>query len=327
MVRLVDDLLDISRITQGKIKLQVKRMNLKRAIEMALEGSREILDKAHHELTVSIPKGDICINGDLTRITQIIQNVLNNAGKYTLPGGKIWLTVKKKKGEAFINVRDTGVGIPPNMQSKIFDMFSQIENTSEQARSGLGIGLSVVKRLVEMHGGTIEAISEGEGKGSEFILRLPLADDGQQLADEVPVQETIKPPQSNSLIPESAPEPNPSKSKNILVVDDNADAAQMLEILLSMEGHKVQLAYDAETGLLMAGEFNPDVCLLDIGLPGMNGYEAARELRQFLPDALLISISGWGQEEDQRRSKEAGFDHHLVKPVEIEDITKLIEEE
>lgn len=328
MVRLVDDLLDISRITQGKIKLQIKRMNLKRAIEMALEGSRDILDKADHELIISIPEADICIDGDLTRITQVIQNVLNNAGKYTLPGGKIWLTVKKEKGEAVVTVRDNGIGIPPAMLTKIFDLFSQIETASEQSRSGLGIGLSVVKSLVEMHHGTIKALSEGEGKGSEFIIRLPLAeDDGQPIAPEE-TKTIIKPPQNNDLIPEiDADKSTATKQRRILVVDDNADAVQMLEILLSMEGHEVRTAFDAESGIKTAKKFKPDVCLLDIGLPEMNGYEAAKNLRLFLPDALLISISGWGQEEDRLQSREAGFDYHLVKPVEIEDINKLLQEQ
>lgn len=336
VVHLVDDLLNISRITQGKIKLKKARMELKTAVEMALETSKDLIETAGHQITITLPPEPIYLDADLMRITQILLNLLNNSVKYTLPGGKVWLSAQKEGGEVVISLRDTGVGIPPDMLSNIFEMFSQIKNTSEQARGGLGIGLSVVKKLVEMHGGSVAAFSDGEGKGSEFVVRLPLAPEQTTIeskeTSEIGTREEIgkaeqgllKTPATHAAAESKS---NQSKNRRILVVDDNADAAQMLQVLLSMEGHEVRMAFDAESGIELAEEFQPDVCLLDIGLPEMDGYEAAQKLRQLLlPGALLISISGWGQEEDRRRSREAGFNYHLVKPVEIEDVNKLLAE-
>jgi two-component system, chemotaxis family, CheB/CheR fusion protein len=325
IIHLVDDLLEISRITQGKIKLRKRRIELKDAVEMAMESVQGMLGTDGHQISVDLPDESVYVNADLMRITQVLLNLLNNSVKYTQPGGKIRLTAEKDEKEAVISVKDTGIGIPPEMLSKVFDMFAQVKNTSEQARSGLGIGLSVVKKLIEMHGGTVQAFSEGEGEGSEFVVRLPLAEEQaagrktKQLSEKETAQSAI-------LKTAKANEKSFSKTHKILVIDDNADAANMLEILLSMEGHEVRAAFDAESGIEVAKEFKPGVCLLDIGLPEMNGYEAAIILRRFLPDALLISISGWGQEEDRQHSREAGFDYHLVKPVEIEDIKKLLDE-
>ncbi|MDQ3041475.1 MAG: ATP-binding protein, partial [Acidobacteriota bacterium] len=260
MVRLVDDLLDISRITQGKINLKKERIELKTAIELALETSRGLIESSGHQLTISLPEEFIYLDADLTRISQILLNLLNNAAKYTQPGGKIWLTAEKEANEAVVSVRDTGTGIPPEMLSNIFEMYSQIETASSQTRSGLGIGLNVVKKLVEMHGGTIQAFSKGENKGSEFILRLPLAEEQSAAAESD--NETAQP--ANIKIPENGTVSH-SKEKRILVVDDNADAAEMLEILLSGDGHKVRTASDGETGIETAKTFQPDICLLDIG--------------------------------------------------------------
>lgn len=324
IVRLVDDLLDISRITQGKIKLKKERIELRTAIEMALETSREMIESNQHQFTLSLPNEPVYLDADLTRTAQVLLNLLNNAAKYTQPGGNIWLTAEKQSNEVVVSVRDTGIGIPPEMLSNIFEMYSQIESDSLQARSGLGIGLNIVKKLVVMHGGTIEAFSAGSDKGSEFILRLPLAieqsaaaESGQQsLRDGIAQSENLRTPEDDTG--------RPSKGKRILVVDDNEDAAEMLLVLLSGEGHEVKMAFDGESGIETAKTFQPDVCLLDIGLPNMDGYELARHLRELMPQALLIAISGWGQTEDRRRSYDAGFDHHQIKPVRLEDLKKLV---
>ncbi len=325
IVRLVDDLLDISRITQGKINLKKERIELKAAIELALETSRETIEKNGHQLTVSLPEEFIYLDADLTRIAQIFLNLLNNAAKYTQPGGVIWLTAQKDENQAVVSVGDTGIGIAPEMLTGIFEMYSQIETPTLQNRSGLGIGLNVVKKLVEMHGGTIEAFSEGEGKGSEFVLRLPLAEEKSAAEEEAePATGEISQP-ANSEETESGAAHPPIK-KRILVVDDNADAVKMLEFLLTGDGYEVRTALDGETGIETAGEFKPDVCVLDIGMPKMDGYELARILRKMMPDVLLIALTGWGQPEDRIRTGEAGFDHHLVKPIDFDTLKRLVEQ-
>ena len=326
IIRLVDDLLDISRINEGKIKLKKERLELKSGIETALETSREMIENKGHQLTISLPDEPIYLDADLTRIAQIFLNLLNNAAKYTQTGGKIWLTGKKESNEIVVSIRDTGIGIAPEMLLNIFEMFSQIEKTSSGLRSGLGIGLNVVKRLVEMHSGTIEAFSAGKGKGSEFILRLPLAED-----QSAPTK-SGKPSLNNGIIQKAnlkIPENGTgrhSKLKRILVVDDNLDAAEMLEILLSGDGHQVRTALDGKTGIETLKTFQPDICLLDIGLPNMDGYELALILREMMPDLTLIALTGWGQPEDRRRSNESGFNHHLVKPVDFETLRTLVEQ-
>lgn len=321
IIRLVDDLLDISRITQGKINLKKERIELKTAIELALETSRGLIESSGHQLTISLPEEFIYLDADLTRTAQILLNLLNNAAKYTQPGGKIWLTAEKEANEAVVSVRDTGIGIPPEMLSNIFEMYSQIETASSQTRSGLGIGLNVVKKLVEMHGGTIQAFSVGENKGSEFILRLPLAE--EELAAAESDSDTAQ--TANIKMPENGTVSH-SKEKRILVVDDNADATEMLEILLSGDGHKVRTALDGKTGIETFKTFQPDICLLDIGLPDVTGYELARILREMMPEVTLIALTGWGQTEDRRQSEEAGFNHHLVKPVDFETLRTLVEQ-
>lgn len=329
IIHLVDDLLDISRITRGKINLRKERINLKTAIEMALETSQGLIDEAKNELTVTFPYKPIYIYADLTRIAQIFLNILNNAAKYSHPGGRISLTASKEGSEAIIRIKDTGLGIPQEMISKIFDIFGQIATPDQQAQGGLGIGLSVVKKLVEMHNGTVEVFSEGRDKGSEFIVRLPLAaEQSESLPAAQPVEENILQIAQMKML-DNGTTINPQSQAGrhrILVVDDNTDAAEMLETLLSFEGHTIRTAFDGKTGIEIAREFQPDICLLDIGLPEMNGYELARRLREFLPRVLLISVSGWGQEEDRRRSREAGFDYHLVKPVDLDDVLKLIQQ-
>lgn len=311
IVHLVDDLLDISRITKGKIRLRKEPVEIKKAVEMALETSRSKIAASQNELVLTLPPQPLFIDADITRISQILLNLLNNAAKFSPPGGKIWLTAEQEGNEAVISVRDTGRGIDPASLSRVFEMFGQIETPEKQDLGGLGIGLSVSKQLAEMHGGSIEAKSEGIGKGSEFIVRIPLATEQHQAAtlhdDRFPAQSLA------------------ARAQKVLVVDDNRDAAEMLEMLLTINGHTVRTAFDALSGIETAREFEPEVCLLDIGLPGMNGFDLARRLREFLPDALLISVSGWGQPEDRRRSFEAGFDRHFVKPVEIDALLAVIQ--
>jgi two-component system CheB/CheR fusion protein len=327
IIRLVDDLLDISRITQGKITLKKEKIELKTAIEMAVEASREMIESHQLQLTLSLPDEPVYLQADFARLAQIFLNLLNNAAKYTQSGGKIWLSVEKQAHEVVIKVRDTGIGIAPEMLENIFDMYTQIENTSSlKLQSGLGIGLNIVKKLIEMHSGTIQAFSTGADKGSEFIIRLPLdieplaiIESGQQSvindSDQAATHKKLK----NDTSPSA-------RAKRILVVDDNVDAAEMLYVLLSRQGHQVRKAFDAETGIEIAKAFQPDVCLLDIGLPQMDGYELAGHLREMMPQVKLIALTGWGQREDRRRSTEAGFNHHLVKPVEIADVKRLVEE-
>jgi PAS domain S-box-containing protein len=331
--RLVDDLLDISRITHGKIKLQKTRFPIREAVELAVETSREFIEKSGCRLSVSLPpdEGDdekngtpIYLEADLTRVAQVILNLLNNAAKYNRPNGSIRLSVNRDGGEAVVSVADTGFGIPPEMLSNIFEPYRQIEPGAEDGDArgggggGLGIGLSVVKKLVEMHGGSVAASSEGRGKGSEFTVRLPLAADRPP-----PPPEEAKP--ENDETDETAEGAALScEMCRILVVDDNEDATQMLKVLLTMENHEVQTALNGTDALRIAESFAPEVVLLDIGLPDLSGFEVAGRLRQKYPSMLIIALSGWGQDEDRRRSREAGCDYHLVKPVEFEELRGLL---
>jgi PAS domain S-box-containing protein len=327
LVHLVDDLLDISRISHGKIHLRTERIQLKTAIEIALESSQGLIDEAANELTVTLPAKPIYIDGDLTRVAQIFLNILNNAAKFSEKGGTISLAAERHGDKAVISIKDSGLGIPPEMLNRIFDMFGQIETPNEEAKGGLGIGLSVVRKLVEMHGGSVEAFSEGQGKGSEFLVTLPLATEQAEAKATYSSTEEVVIQSAQLRIPDN---PNASTchsqaiGRRILVVDDNDDAAVMLATLLSMEGHSVRIAHDGKAALEVADEFQPEVCLCDIGLPEMNGYEVASRLRSRFPDSLLISVSGWGREEDRLRSQDAGFAYHLVKPVEFDDLMTLI---
>jgi two-component system, chemotaxis family, CheB/CheR fusion protein len=305
LVRLVDDLLDIGRISQGKIKLQLERVGLAEVIQVALEANRPALVAAQHELQVSLPAKPLYLKADVTRLAQVFSNLLNNAVKYTLPRGKIRLSAAVEDQQAVIRLKDSGIGIPTQMLPHIFELFIQVEQSSKQMQGGLGIGLNLVKTLVEMHGGTIAAASTGAG--SEFVVRLPLA------ANQKTPRHTAQ----------KAP-PAPVTPRRILVVDDNADALDMMNVLLTRRGHQVLLAYNGTSAIKMALETQPEVVLLDLGLPDLDGYEVARQLREKLPQTLLIVLSGWGQTEDRRRSRAAGCDYHLVKPVEFEELEKLL---
>jgi signal transduction histidine kinase len=309
LTRLVDDLLDVSRITRGKIKLRMERLDLATVIEAAVETSRPLIDAHKHELVVALPKQRVQIEGDLTRLTQVIANLLNNAAKYQNEKGRIELTADCKDNEAIIRVRDGGVGIPGEMLAQIFELFSQGERTPDRAQGGLGIGLSLVKNLVEMHGGTVRAVSGGAGMGSEFEVRLPCST--VELA---------------ALAREADPATVPaSRPLRILVVEDSKDAAESLAKLLRLAGHEVLVAHDGQKAIEIAGSERPTVMLLDIGLPGMDGYEVCRRMRQQgHSQARIIAVTGYGQERDRQRSHDAGFDSHTVKPVDPSELMRLV---
>jgi PAS domain S-box-containing protein len=316
IVRLVDDLLDISRITQGKITLQTETTELREVIEIALETARPAIEGAGHTLEVSLPDEPIYLEADETRLSQVFLNLLTNAARYTQPGGKISIKAETGDHQVAVSVRDTGQGISAELLPHIFEIFKQGLHGRKPEQSGLGIGLSLVKRLTEMHGGTVEAQSEGPGKGSQFIVRLPLASVDQRAASSRPNRRKRK--------PATEPVLTDLKPRKVLVVDDNPDAAEMLEVLLTMDGHKVRKAYNGQTAVDLALEFQPDLIFLDIGLPDIDGYEVAERIRGQLPRTLLIALSGWGQETDRRRSAEAGFNLHLVKPLDFAKLPELL---
>lgn len=313
MSHLVDDLLDVARITQGKIQLRKEKVELGGKIMRALETCRPPISEAGHQLCVSLPREEIWVEGDRVRLQQTLENLLINAGKYTNPGGRIDVSLRAEQGEAVIRIRDTGVGIAPEMLPKIWDMFTQADSFPDQAKSGLGIGLSLARQLVHLHAGRIDAASEGLGKGSEFTVRLPLA--AAAVAE-------------NAVAGSAGTEKTeaPSVARRILVVDDNTDAADSLGMLLGILGHEVEIAHDGVAALQVARRFGPELVFLDIGLPEMNGYEVARRLRTEagLAAAKLIVLSGYGTERDRLRSREAGFDLHLVKPVDPSSLPAVI---
>jgi CheY-like chemotaxis protein len=308
MVRLVDDLLDVSRITRGKLELRRQRVDLGAVLRTAVETSRPLIEAAGHALTTTLPPQPLFVDGDPVRLAQVFANLLNNAAKYTEPGGQIWLTAERQGSDAFVSVRDTGLGIPPEMLGTVFELFTQVDRTLEKAQGGLGIGLTLVRRLTEMHGGSVEARSEGPGRGSEFVVRLPVVLAGPA-RDEGP-----------------AGGAGESSRRRILVVDDNRDSAMSLALMLQLMGNEVRTAHDGLEAVQAAEVFRPDVGLLDIGLPRLNGYDAARRIRSqpWGRDVVLIAVTGWGQEDDRRRSKEAGFNFHMVKPVEPAALEKLL---
>src|SRR5262245_36513458 len=303
MTRLIDDLMDVSRITRNKLQLRTQRIELSEIIRAAVETSRPMLERSGHELTVTVPPERLYLHADPTRIAQALSNLLNNAAKYTEWGGRVWLTAERQGSDVVLKVRDTGIGIAAEMLPRIFDMFAQADRSLDRAQGGLGIGLTLVKRLVEMHGGSVLAQSEGPGKGSEFTIRLPLVVD----------------PAATPL--PSAPEAGtaaPVSPLRILVVDDNRDAPAAMAMVLRIGGNDVRTVHDGREAVDEAREFRPDVAILDIGLPGVDGYEAARAIRRepWGAGVVLIAVTGWGQDTDRERSKLSGFDHHLVKPVE-----------
>lgn len=308
MVHLVDDLLDLSRISRDKIELRKERIDLAKAVQQAVETSRPAIEQAGHELTIDASPGPIYVDADVTRLAQVFSNLLNNAAKYTERGGRIRLSVRRDGTEAVVSVRDNGVGIPTPMLPKVFDIFTQVDRNLERSQGGLGIGLSIVKRLVEMHGGSVAANSDGHGMGSEFVVRLPVA-----LSVVLPRGDVAEPKLSASR-------------RRVLVVDDNRDAAVSLAMMLKLMGNEATTAHDGIEALDVAAAFRPDLILLDIGMPRLNGYETARQIRQHAwgKGMILVALTGWGQDEDRRKSQDAGFDSHMTKPIEPATLEKLL---
>lgn len=311
MVRLIDDLLDVSRISSGKVVLQRSRVDLRAIAELAIESSLPLIAAGNHEFKSELPDAPLWVNGDSSRLSQVMSNLLNNAAKYTAENGRIKLVLSSAGDQALVQVEDNGVGIPPEMLSEVFDMFTQVNRTLDRAQGGLGIGLSLVRRLTELHGGTVSAHSEGLGHGSLFAVRLPLMEpiDTPQPSFEAHRQEASKPSQLR-----------------ILVVDDIPDVADVMKMLLDLEGFDTRVAYSGATALAMAREFSPDVVFCDIGLPEMDGHEIARRMRAdpAIASAILIALTGWGAEGELRKTRESGFDFHMVKPVDANALLELL---
>ena len=310
MVRLVEDLLDINRLSRGKIELRRARVEVTSIINNAVEAVRSQPQWSDRDFRVSSPPQPIFLNADPIRLGQVVGNLLNNACKFTDNGGRVEVELERDSADVVIRVRDNGIGIAADQVPRIFDMFAQVDSSLERQQSGLGIGLTLVKHLVEMHGGAVEARSAGIDQGSEFIVRLP----------NLPETTNLTPSQTAGAAPTLTP------SRRILVVDDNRDAASSLARLLQLAGHETRLAHDGVEAVTAAAAFKPDVALLDIGLPELNGYDAAQAIRAQPSgmDIVLVALTGWGQEEDRRRSKSAGFDVHMVKPVDYPALTKLL---
>lgn len=311
MVRLIDDLLDVSRITRGAVELKRCRVELATIVQSAVETARPMIEDFHHRLTISLPKEPVVLHADPTRIAQVLSNLLNNAAKYMKRGGSIELAAQRQGQMVSVSIKDGGIGIPAAMLDRIFDMFTQVDRSLEQSQSGLGIGLTLVKRLVEMHGGSVEAHSAGEGQGSEFIVRLPVVVGSLRDGDGG-----------------NGHQFSTTGKRRVLVVDDNEQAGKVLGMLLKALGNEVRTAYDGLAAFEMAAEFRPDVILMDIGMPKLNGFETARRIREqpWGTKVVLAALTGWGRDEDRRRSKEAGFDYHFVKPVEPATLQKLLAE-
>lgn len=324
LTRLIDDLLDVGRITRNRLELRTEPVSLAEVIEAAVESSRPLVDRHGHRLTVTLPPETVLLDADPVRLTQVFANLLNNAAKYTPDGGSISLRAERRGDEVTVSVRDTGIGIPPDKLPRLFEMFYQADGSLERAQGGLGIGLTLVRRLVEMHGGTVEARSAGTGEGAELVVRLPV------LLGQPPSQPPRRPAESDGESPApaaGAPETRGGgRPLRVLVVDDNVDSADSLAMLLELSGHEVSTAYDGLEAVDAAERLRPDVVLLDIGMPRLNGYDAARRIREqpWGRQMLLIAQTGWGQEEDRRRAREAGFDGHLTKPVDMAALARLL---
>jgi PAS domain S-box-containing protein len=310
MARLIDDLLDVARITRGQILLRKEVVDLKVIVQRAVETIQPMTEALNLRLNLELPEKSICLEADPTRLEQILGNLLQNAVKYTGSGGSISLSVDTRDEQVLVQVRDTGIGIDPELLPHVFDLFSQADKSLDRTRGGLGIGLTLVRRLVELHGGQVEARSAGPGQGSEFTVRLPI------LVSDI----------SEVALPEESAHKTNGATKRVLIVDDNADAAHSLALLLRVWGNEVSVAHDGAEALESAVVQKPEVIFLDIGLPGMDGYQVARRLRELdnVDISLLVAMTGYGQEDDRRRSREAGFDRHLVKPVEPETIREML---
>jgi signal transduction histidine kinase len=311
LVSLVSDLLDVSRVSQGKLPLNKRPMEMSDVVFRAIEMASPLVEQRGHRLTVRVPETGLLVEADETRLAQVICNILNNAAKYTPEGGRIDVTAEREPAHVALKIKDSGIGLRPEVLSRIFDLFVQEERGLDRSRGGLGIGLSIARGLVELHGGTVAARSDGEGKGSEFVIRLPLAGAALAAADG----------------PDPACAEEGARLKRILVVDDNVDGAELLDEVFRALGHATRLAHDGPAALQVARDFRPHIAFLDIGLPVMDGYQLARRLRALpgLEDVRLVAVTGFGQEADRVRAREAGFDEHLVKPVEIDGLRRLMD--
>ena len=312
MKRLVDDLLDVSRISRNKLDLRMELTELANVVSSAVETSRPLLEASEQKLTISLPAQPVYVNADPVRLAQAFSNLLNNAAKYSERGSRIWFEVELENKEVAVTVRDNGIGIPADQLPTIFDIFVQVDRSLERSQGGLGVGLTLVKQLVQMHNGRVEVHSEGPGKGSEFVVRLPVV---------------VKQDARSSMRREAVILPTPGNGhRRVLVVDDNLDSAESLSMMIQLLGHEVSAAHDGHEAVEEAKRFKPDVAFLDLGMPRMNGYDAARLIRQQpeCADTVLVALTGWGQEEDKRRSQEAGFDVHMVKPIDFDALQKLL---
>jgi len=306
MSRLIDDLLDLARISSGKLSLRRQALPLSAVVQLALETSRPHIEAARHAFELADAAGETWLSADATRLAQVFSNLLNNAARYTPAGGKLLLRASRRDGEVAVSVEDNGRGFRPELAQTLFEPFVQGDQDGQPA-AGLGIGLSIVRGIVELHGGRVEAHSDGPGRGSRFTVRLPVL-------PAPPAREPAQPPAQAR-----------ARGARILVADDNRDAADSLQKLLSLSGHDVRVAYDGVEAMRVAGEFSPRVAILDIGMPGVNGYDVARALRGARgDDVALVALTGWGQEHDRARALEAGFDHHLTKPADARVLQELI---
>jgi signal transduction histidine kinase len=316
LVKLIDELLDVSRIATGKVVLQRELVDMRAVVALALEGSQPVIDAGGHSLQWSPPAHEVRVVGDPSRLAQAIGNLLNNAAKYTPAGGRVVVGLRREAAQAVVTVTDTGMGIPPEMLARVFDMFAQVDRTLDRAQGGLGIGLALVRSLVQLHGGSVRASSEGTDRGSSFELRVPAvseAQDGARAAGR-PGETTAASAQTQS------------RPLRVMVVDDNVDAADTLGMLLRLSGHATRVEYSAAAALDAAHAFMPEAVFCDLGMPGMSGHDLARRVRRdgALGSALLIAVTGWGGEEDQRRSRAAGFDYHLTKPASVDRIEAIL---
>ena len=309
LVRLVDDLLDVARITQGRISLKLEPVNVTEVMGAALEMSRPLIDARGHELAVTMPSTPLQVHGDYSRIAQILANLLNNAAKYTEPRGRIAMSAAEEDGDVVFRVRDSGIGIRKDMLASVFELFTQADRSLDRSQGGLGIGLTIVQRLASMQNGSVQAFSAGPGRGSEFVVRLPRL----EYAETAPASERAA--------------GGVETAHRVLVVDDYVDSAESMAVLLQAEGHEVRIAHEGLTAIKMAPDFKPNLVFLDIGLPGMNGFEVARNLRAMpeTKDCVLVAMTGYGQAEDHQRSLENGFDRHFVKPVDPSALQELFD--
>jgi len=307
LVRITDDLLDVARITQNKMDLRRARLDVRSVLTSAVEATRANLEARDRQLLIDLPEHPLWVDGDVTRLVQAVSNLLANAIKFTERGGRVKVSASADDGKARIAVEDSGVGIPPAMLARIFEMFTQLQDFRDRTQGGLGIGLTLARRLIELHGGTIEAFSEGVGRGSRFVIQLPLLDTNSAQVAKAPAAGRSSP------------------ARRVLVAEDNADAAEMMRVMLGLNGHDVRVAADGAEAVAVAKTFRPHIAFIDIGMPRLDGYEVADRIRRMDgPPIVLVALTGWGQDEDKRRSRDAGFDHHLTKPPEPDVVQRLI---